>query len=116
VDQNPSREDDFLALFITTLERLFLGLRPFWGKGTGPLHYTAVRSPAHHLFRTLPALLQGRRNRYGTPENGYFSHNAHDVQLTLSGGFTIDGELYMASCQSGPLSVQCGGHALFMRF
>jgi diacylglycerol kinase family enzyme len=116
MDQNPSQEGDILALFVTTLERLFLGLRPFWGVENGPLHFTAVQSHPRRLFRTLPALLQGRRTPFTTPENGYFSHNLHEVQLTLTGGFTIDGELYAAERRSGPLSVQYGGQALFIKF
>ena len=115
VDGKPPVERTWVLLMISGLERLFLGLRPYWGKEEGPLRYTAVESRPKHLLRALPALIRGRTGRYGTPENGYFSHKIHRVRLTLDGGFTLDGELFEAKAHLGPVVVQNGGEASFLR-
>jgi hypothetical protein len=115
LDQSPPERRDYFLLMISTLERLFLGLRPFWGREERTLHYTAVEARPQHLLRALPSLMRGRKNRYGTPENGYFSHNAQQVQLTFTSGFTLDGELYKAEAHLGPVVVQDGGMVSFVR-
>ncbi|MGW8209051.1 MAG: diacylglycerol/lipid kinase family protein, partial [Syntrophobacteria bacterium] len=81
----------------------------------GPLHYTAVDSQPRYLLRALPALIRGRTNRYGTAKNGYVSHNVERVRLSLNSGFTLDGELFEAKTHLGPVVVQNGGKASFLR-
>ena len=115
VDQKVHPQQDYLVLFISTLERLFLGLRPFWGSENGPLHYTAIKARPYQLLRTLPAILGGRQGRHGTPNNGYFSHNAHEVRLNLDGGFTLDGQMYEPETRQEPVVVRYGGQATFLR-
>ena len=115
LDQSPPERRDYLLLMISALERLFLGMRPFWGREERTLHYTAVEARPQHLLRALPSLLRGRKNRYGTPDNGYFSHNVQKVQLTFNSGFTLDGELYKAGAHLGPVVVQNGGKVSFLR-
>jgi hypothetical protein len=115
LDQKVLKQRDWYLLMISTLERLFLGLRPYWGEEDGPLHFTAVSVKPQHLLRALPALMHGRPNLYGIRENGYFSHNAQHIQLTLNGGFALDGELFEGKSFSGPIVVQDGGKASFLR-
>ena len=115
LDENPPVVRNCFLLMVSALDRLFLGLRPYWGKENEPLHYTAVESGPQHLLRALPALLRGRANRYGTAENGYISRNVQRVRLTLNGGFTVDGELFEAKARLGPVIVQNGGTASFLR-
>jgi len=115
LDDNPPEERNCFFLMVSALERLFLGLRPYWGKENEPLHYTAVDSRPQHLMRALPALIRGRTNRYVTAENGYISRNVQQLRLTLNGGFTLDGELFEAKAHLGPVVVQNGGKASFLR-
>jgi hypothetical protein len=105
---------DYLLLLVTTLERLILGLRPFWSRGSGPLRLTAVSARPRGLLRALPALVRGRRNSHATPDNGYLSRCADEIQLALDGGFAVDGELFPADPRSGPVLVQNGGFADFL--
>jgi diacylglycerol kinase (ATP) len=115
LNQNPPFQQDFLLVLICTLERLFLGLRPYWGTENGPLRFTAVSGRPRRLLRALPLLACGRKSRHATAENGYFSHNVHVVRLSLNSGFTLDGQLYQPDPGSPPLIVQYGGHASFLR-
>ena len=115
LDDNPPEQRDWFLLMISGLERLFLGLRPYWGEEDGPLHYTAVASQPQYLLRALPALIRGRTNRYGTAKNGYVSHNVRRVRLSLHSGFTLDGELFQAKAHLGPVVVENGGKASFIQ-
>jgi diacylglycerol kinase (ATP) len=115
VDHNPPEARDYLLVFVTTLERLFLGLRPFWGTESKPLHYTAIGSHPYRFVRLLPFLLKGRQLPNIMPANGYISHNANRIQLSLNSGFTLDGQLYRPACQQEPVVVTGGGPASFLQ-
>jgi hypothetical protein len=104
-----------LVILATTLERLFLGMRPYWGTESGPLHFTVVRSDKEHLLRAFPALIRGRRSRLGSPRHGYISHNVRDIKLIIQSGFTLDGQLYRADPQLGELTLRSGGQVKFFR-
>ncbi len=115
VDEKPPQKFDSFVVLVSTLERLFLGIHPYWGIESGPLHYTAVRAYPRHLLMALPALLRGRRSNFGTSENGFYSHNGHEIKLNLDGGFTLDGQLYTPESREKPTVVRYGGTANFMR-
>lgn len=88
---------DYLGLLVTTLERLALGIRPYWGEGPGRLRLTAVHHRPHRLLLALPALLRGRPSRHLRSELGYRSAAAHQVHLYLEGPYAIDGEIFHPS-------------------
>jgi diacylglycerol kinase (ATP) len=115
LDHNPPEAGEYLLVFVTTLERLFLGLRPFWGTELKPLHYTAIGSRPYRFVRLLPSLLKGRQLPDIMPANGYFSNNANRIQLNLDSGFTLDGQLYEPACQQEPVVVTDGGPASFFQ-
>ena len=106
---------DALVIFVTTLSRLFLGMRPYWGTESGPLHFTAIRSDPAHLLRAAPTLIRGRRSRWAGPGNGYLSHNISDLRLHIQSGFTLDGQLYQSDPHFGALWLRKGGEAKFLR-
>ena len=115
LDQKSAEQQNYLLILVTTLHRLFLGLRPYWGSEPGPLHYTAIAENPRHFMRSLPSLMRGRHGRYITPDNGYISHNIDEVQLTLNSGFNLDGELYTPDCKQEPVVVTHGGQASFLQ-
>ena len=78
----------------TSLDRLFLGLQPFWAEGSGAVRLTALASRAPRLGRATPSIVRGRARREFTPENGYTSVRTEQAALRMSCGFTIDGELF----------------------
>ena len=115
LDGQPPEQGNFLLFFLTTLDRLFFGLRPFWSGGQGPLRYTVIRTEAPYLLQVLPMLAIGRRCRRGTPENGYFSANVNEIQLFTDSPVALDGELYTPATMEEPTVLQCGGRATFLR-
>jgi diacylglycerol kinase family enzyme len=115
LDDQPPRQFDSFVVLVSTLERLFLGLYPYWGSESGPLHYTALRAQPQNLLRALPSILRGRQSSYATPQNGFYSHNAHEIKLNLDSGFTLDGQLYTPETRQEPTVVRYGGTASFLR-
>jgi len=109
------QKENFLLLFVSTLNRLFFGLQPFWGVESGPLKFTAVRSSAKYLLRVLPALARGLRTARGSRENGYYSNNVEEVKLFLDSPVALDGEIYLPETIHQPTVLQCGGTATFLR-
>ena len=101
-----------LVVLITTLDRLFLGMRPYWGTEDGPLRYTAIEAKPKCLLRALPSLFKGRKSRYVKSSNGYSSLNAHEVQLEMAGDFTLDGELYAVG--EGGVTISSAGPFMFL--
>ncbi|MFQ5664811.1 MAG: diacylglycerol/lipid kinase family protein [Candidatus Binatia bacterium] len=115
LDHEALAANAYFGILATTLERLLLGLRPFWGRGAGPLRYSALTYAPQHCVRAAWSVMRGRPNRYVRPEFGYVSRNVHEVLLHLDGGFTLDGELFTA--EPGRPVVLRGGHsALFLRW
>jgi len=107
---------EMTLLIVSTLERLFLNMRPYWGESSGhPLHMTLVRSPVKRLIRNLPALLRGKPNRHMTPESGYLSYNLDNVRLTFDGPFTLDGEIIHASSKSGGVDISASEALSFLQ-
>ncbi len=106
---------DVLVILVTTLRRLFLGMRPYWGTEEGPLHFTAIRSDPAHLLRAAPSLFRGRRSRWAGPRHGYLSHNLRALRLHIQSGFTLDGQLYRSDPRLGDLWLGKGGDAGFLK-
>jgi hypothetical protein len=103
---------DVLVLAISTLHRLFFGMRPFWGTGPGRLRMTLIE---HHCTRFLPTFIsiaRGRPNRNAVPQSGYISRNADRIQLSMDGGLNLDGEIIQAR---GAVSIEATAPVRFLR-
>ena len=111
----PAASDDTLLLFVSTLERFVLGMRPYWGREDEPLHLTRILERPQRLLRALPAIARGRPNRHVTETAGYFSHNTNAVRLLMDGMFSLDGELHEARGEWGGVELNCAGRARFVR-
>jgi diacylglycerol kinase (ATP) len=115
IDRRPLEPASYLLLLVTTLNRLILGLRPFWGRGAGALRVTAVRSRPGSLLAALPALMAGRCASAAPAAKGYVSCRTNEVRLELRGGFALDGELFQAEPRTCPLRIEDGGTVEFVR-
>lgn len=108
------RHPAFLLL-ATTLDRLILGWRPFWAAGSAPLRLTLVQAPPVWIPGAFPALLRGRSDPRLTPENGYVSLRACELELELDGGFALDGELFPPPPGGHRVRLRSGGPVRFLR-
>jgi hypothetical protein len=96
VDTEPAESFELRLAMATTAERLFLGMRPFWGTGPGEVRLTLLAADAHRLPRAAWGVLRGRPASWVGPETGYVSRNCERVDLRLDCGVTLDGELFDA--------------------
>lgn len=94
VDGEVQATERLLGILVSTMERQFLGLRPYWGEGPGPIRYSSLAYALRHLFRAAVPVMRGKPNRFVRPEFGYRSSNARRLELRLDSGFTLDGELF----------------------
>lgn len=90
-DMQPGGE--YTLAMACTLQRLFAGMRPFWGEGGGSVPITTIEANAHQLPRALPGILAGRPGKRVTEANGYTSRNVDRALIGANCGFTVDGEL-----------------------
>lgn len=113
-DAEPVRRCEALLLLASTHQRLALGLRPWWGAGSGPIRTTLISRPARRLARALPGLLRGRPPAFANAAAGYQSHAVSTLHLTPTGGYALDGEDYFPPAGS-ELVVDAGPEFAFLR-
>jgi hypothetical protein len=105
----------YFGLLVSTMDRQFLGMSPYWGTGPGPLRFSAMRVRPEHLARAIVPALRGRESRWLQPEYGYRSHNVDEVALTFRGGFTLDGELFEPAARERRLLLTARQAGYFLR-
>jgi len=79
---------------ITSLNRLFLGIRPYWSRADQPLSATLIEADAERFIRSMPKLLTGKPNATMTPRHGYHSVGLRSLPMQFDGPLTLDGELF----------------------
>ena len=94
LDGKPLEHSEFYLAIATSLDRLFMRMNPYWGTGPGGVRFTSIASTARNLRGACLGILRGRPRAFVTPEAGYTSENAGRAELTLSCGFTVDGEIF----------------------
>jgi hypothetical protein len=97
--------DSLQVVFLaTTLDRLILGSRPFWGGATAPLRATAIAHPP-------PGVRWARSVLYGGEERALpaqcLSFAAHSIEVTVNCQFVMDGEIFDAP-EGEPLRIETG--------
>ncbi|MBC7132400.1 MAG: kinase [Roseovarius sp.] len=115
--QGPVTRDEapMLILVASTLDRLFLGMRPFWARSSGRIGLTAIEGGARRFGRGILSVLRGRPNRHVTPENGYESYRADRIEMRLAGEINLDGEMFVTEAGENPLIVSAEGPIRFLR-
>ncbi len=81
-----------LLMLATTLEKLTLGTKPFWGGKQGPIRATIIPYPVPFLPRWLLPTLYGGETRKGPPGTVSFSTSELEVGSRVS--FVLDGEFF----------------------
>ena len=94
IDGSAPETRDSFVLLATSLNRLILGLYPFWGEGGGAIRLTEIAAPPRRLARGLAALVAGRKPSFAD-EEGYTSVRATNVALTLREPFILDGDTFL---------------------
>lgn len=94
-----------LLMLATTLDKLILGTRPFWGGAHAPLRVTAMPYPVPSIPRWLIPTLYGGEERTGPP--GSVSRAVQNCSVLCNTPFVLDGEFYEPP-EGVPLQVEAG--------
>jgi hypothetical protein len=97
VDEGPVDLRPRFLFIATTLERLVLGLWPFWDLGSGGLRYFDVPAPPPRLLTSMARVL-AQRPSPTMARAGYRSGRAERLSLALRAPCMLDGEVV----QPGP--------------
>lgn len=96
VDGNAMQDGHRFLFLATTLNRLILGLWPFWDHGDRPLRYLDVAANPPGLLCSLPRLMKGRPSAAMRTGDAYRSSGAERIELRLTRPLIMDGETYPA--------------------
>lgn len=89
----------------TTLQKLILGSKPFWGGGAEPLRITTIPFPVPNLWRWVLPTLYGSEGRKAPP--GSESMSCTMCEVSTPTDFVLDGEFY-GSPSDAPLRLETG--------
>ena len=113
IDGETRREEDLAILIATTLDRLVLRSRPYWGADGHALRHTRFAYPPKGLVRNARRLLYGGAERR-LPPDSYRSGGAGRLDLWLDSPFTIDGEFFTPT-PGRPVTVTADETVSFVR-
>ena len=85
---------DYHLVISSTLQRAFLKLNPFWGKGPGAVRITAIAQGAPNIARSVARIVRGKSPSPHGDVPGYISRNVSVADIQTDCGLTIDGELF----------------------
>lgn len=98
---------DQLMFLVTTLNKLILGTRPFWGEAaTGTLKATAVSYPHPSILRYLLPVMYGAADRR-LPEPDFQSFTGDEFGLVTDTSVVIDGEIFEPPAE-GAIKISAG--------
>jgi diacylglycerol kinase (ATP) len=105
IDGKPQVNGQQLMMLATTLDKLILSTRPFWGGATAPLRTTTLPYPVPSIPRWIVPVMFGGENRTPPPGSTSTACDACDVSSPTS--FVIDGEFYDPPTDA-PLRLETG--------
>jgi hypothetical protein len=103
IDDAPPGDGRRFLMLATTLDRLMLGLWPFWGRGSGVIRWLDIDAPAPWLLPALGAVFL-RRPAVWMTKNGYRSGRADSLCLRMDKPFILDGEAFDTGAEGVRLS------------
>jgi len=94
LDGTEPTDGDYQLLIASTLDRLFLRLKPYWGTEDGAIRYTSIAAGSIGNPLAVLRILRGHRPRPDAEQTGLVSHNVERGEFQLDCGLTVDGELF----------------------
>lgn len=114
VDGRAEHEGPLFVALATGLNRLTLGLWPFWGAGPGGFALTHIAAPPERLLAALPAVACGRPRPW-MAEAGYRSVRADAADFRIHAPFIVDGDTFEPG-PDGRVSLRAGPPVTFLGF
>lgn len=116
IDQQETISGDFSIIAATTLKRLLAGVYPFWGHDPAKDTYalSLIRHGAPKSIRSVLKILRGRTLTTELNNTYYHSYHVSRALLNISGGFTLDGELFGEQGKSNKVVLESAGPVTFL--
>lgn len=112
-DGGQDQRGNGLMLIASTLDRLLLGMRPYWGSGEGLIHTTRIAGAPRRLASALLKILAGKGDRL-LPADGYYSRDNEWLELQMDGDYIVDGEFFSCAGTDGPIRISATGPLRFL--
>lgn len=100
-----------LCLMASTLDRLLLGTRPFWGGKREPIRVTVLPYPVPSVIRWMLPMMYGAENREAP--KGAASWSTDRLTVSTREEFVIDGEFFDPPANE-PLRIETGASFTFI--
>ncbi|NPA94280.1 MAG: hypothetical protein GXO58_02490 [Thermodesulfobacteria bacterium] len=104
------------VILISSLERLFGKIRPFWAKGAGPLQMSILFSRPKGVIWLLPWILSGKGHRLMSVERGYFSCRFWHAHIQTTSALALDGEIIGQEGVVTDFIIENGGEVSFWKW
>jgi hypothetical protein len=116
IDQAPMLTGDFTIITATTLNRLLMGVYPFWGRGgsNDNISLTLIKKNAPKAAKAFMKILRGKDPLVETDTDYYRSVCPAKTTLIIHDGFTLDGELFGESGAPTKVELQSAGNVTFL--
>ena len=96
---------------VTTLKKLILGTRPFWGKPDHALRATIIMWPMPSVWRWTLPMLYGSEDR--KMPDGCHSFSSPEMEISTDCPFIIDGEIFDPP-ENQPLRIETGPEFVYI--
>ncbi|MFP6744708.1 MAG: hypothetical protein VCB77_05900, partial [Alphaproteobacteria bacterium] len=93
VDGGDPEDGNYFLVMATTLNRLMLGINPFWSNDPGDIRLTTIDFPPVRLGRALVPTLRGRPRPW-MADAGYHSRRARRLTVCSACPMILDGEIF----------------------
>ena len=115
-DENAEIKGEFAIITATTLNRLLMGVFPFWGSGRSNknISLTLIKKNAPNAIRALTKILRGVDPSVEKNVEYYHSICPQKTILNIQDGFTLDGELFGEQSISTKVILQSAGDVKFL--
>ncbi|MDW3094327.1 MAG: diacylglycerol kinase family protein [Gammaproteobacteria bacterium] len=115
-DENSMIKGDFNIITATTLNRLLMGVFPFWGSGrsNNNISLTLIKKNAPKATKALTKILRGVDPCVEKHADFYHSFCPQKTILNIQDGFTLDGELFGEQGISTKVILQSAGDIKFL--
>ena len=88
----------FIFIFVTTLDKLILGARPYGMDGKGGLRFSSIDHSSKALFRAIKAIII---DNFGSKTiKGVNVRRVDEIRLSGENSVTLDGEIYVPNPNS----------------
>ena len=107
---------EFNVITATTLNRLLMGIYPFWAKGdrSSTFAITMIKRNPPKPRQAFINILRGRPPGVEEQQTHYYSYIPESVRIKIDNGFTLDGELFGQQGKVSNIELSCAGKVKFL--